>query len=342
MRSITSSIDAGTHVEPSKMTLAEWLDIWSSEYLVGVKRSTKTEYQAVCDTYITPRLGRVKLSALQPHTIQKFVNGLRSVKTGEQLSRKSVKNIVGVLSSALEQSRQIGYIASKPAKGAKLPCTDDEEKTRNIKPLDSAETERFLEVIRGTRYERIYRVALYLGLRLSECLGLRWESVNLRTAEITVDKQLTLSRRAGEPRRLTATKSRNRRTFICPRSVLSLFTDQKREQTAWRLAAGPAWNNPDGLVFTDEIGGSLSHSSVEHQFTSLIAKAGLSQHTFHDLRHTACMQLLRAGVDPGTVSRMLGHASVAFTLDIYSALTGDLRQDAADKLQALIDSRKQA
>ena len=115
----------------------------------------------------------------------------------------------------------------------------------------------------------------------------------------------------------------------------------RRQQAAWQLKAGDAWMNELGLVFTNKIGQELVHSTVEHRFTNLLEAANLQDcgYHFHTLRHTFTVEALRAGVDVKTVSAMLGHSSVAFTLDIYATVTAGMQDEAANKLQARIIGR---
>lgn len=343
LRALTVSIDEGKYVEPSRMTLVEWLQIWLTDYCVDIKTSTKIQYEAYVANHIAPALGRVKLANLQPHQVQSFVNRLqRSAHAGgkdKPLSPKTIKNVHGCLSSALKQAQQIRYIKDNPATGCKLPKRDDEASVDSIKPLSGEEIATLTEAIKGKPYELIYLFALNTGMRLSEILGLQWQRVNLKTGEIVIDRQLAVSRRAGDPRRITPTKTRNKRTIIAPRSVLALLERQQKMQLTWRLAAGPVWDNPDNLVFTDEIGTSISHSSIEHRFRTLADRAGLQGHVFHDLRHTFAVEMLRAGTDIETISKWLGHFDPGFTLRVYADVTPDMRQAAADRLEALIAAR---
>ena len=343
LRALTVAVDEGKYIEPSKMTVGEWLTIWLDEYCVDIKSSTKVQYAAYIKNHIAPALGKVKLSALQPHQVQTFVNRLQSAKKGSKaLSPKTIKNVHGCLSSALRQAEQIRYIKENPAKGCKLPKKDDEASIDIIKPLDAREIATFTDAVKGNRYELIYLFALNTGLRLSEILGLQWNRVNMDTGEIVIDRQLAILRKKGDTRRITPTKSRNKRTIIAPAGVLALLQKQRLQQKAWRLAAGAAWNNADNLVFTNELGESVPHASIEHQFRRLANGAGLAGHVFHDLRHTFAVEMLRAGTDIETVSKWLGHYDPGFTLRVYADMTPDMRQAAADRLQEIIEKRMQA
>ncbi len=89
------------------------------------------------------------------------------------------------------------------------------------------------------------------------------------------------------------------------------------------------------MVFTDEIGHDLPHNTVENRFRKAVKVIGLQGHRLHDLRHTFATEAIRAGVDAKAISEMLGHSSVAFTLDVYAGFTSDMQEDAANRLQTL-------
>ena len=117
LKEATAAIDAGTYTAPSKMTVGQWLDIWTAEYLGGVKPRTVDNYKGVVKSRIKPGLGAVKLEALTPHTIQNYYN----VLSKEGLAPKTVKNIHGILHKALQQAVANGYIKTNPADHCILP-----------------------------------------------------------------------------------------------------------------------------------------------------------------------------------------------------------------------------
>ena len=127
LKAATAAIDAGTYQAPSKMTVGQWLDIWTAEYLGGVKPRTVENYCSVVKNHIKPALGAVKLEALDAHTIQGFYN-----RQGETLSAKTVKDHHGILHKALQQAVANGYIRFNPAAACVLPRAEKKE----IKPLD--------------------------------------------------------------------------------------------------------------------------------------------------------------------------------------------------------------
>ena len=140
-------------------------------------------------------------------------------------------------------------------------------------------------------------------------------------------------------RELGIPKNGKPRSFIVAPAVMERLREVDLRQKEQRLCAGPAWSNPLDLVFTNEVGQEIPHATIEHRFARVLESAGIQNHRFHDLRHTFTVESIRAGVDVKTLSSMLGHSSVSFTLDVYAHATSDMQADAADKLEALILGR---
>ena len=332
LRAATASIDAGTYIEPQTMPLSAWLDIWLSEYCGAIKAGTLKAYSDNVKNHITPSLGAVRLCDLQPHEVQRFINGLQR----KGLSAKSIKNIHGVLCKALSEAVRIKYIASNPASGCILPKVIREE----IHPFEAEEISAFMNAIQGNPSEALFFVALNTGMRLSEILGLRWNRVDFKKGTIKVDAQMLVKRGKESARDLGLPKNSKPRTFKPAPAVMECLHAVERQQKEWRLKAGPAWGNALGLVFTNEIGQEIPHATVEHRYSRILKASGIEAHRFHDLRHTFTVESLRAGVDVKTVSEMLGHSSVSFTLDVYGHVTKAMQDEAANKLQAVILGRK--
>ena len=332
LRAVTASVDAGTYLEPQKMFLGDWLEIWLNAYCGAIKAGTLKAYADNVKNHIKPALGAIRLCDLQPHEVQCFVNSLQR----KALSPKSIKNIHGVLCKALSEAVRIKYLASNPASGCILPKVIHEE----IHPFEVEEIKAFMNAIRGNPCEALFFVALNTGMRLSEILGLRWSRIDFKRGMIKVDAQMLVKRGKGTARELGLPKNSKPRLFKPAPAVMDVLRTMDRQQKEWRLKAGSAWSNSLGLVFTNEIGQEIPHGTVEHRFARVLELAGIEAHRFHDLRHTFTVESLRAGVDAKTVSEMLGHSSVSFTLDVYGHVTKAMQDDAADRLQAVILGRK--
>lgn len=181
------NIDNGVYCEPSRMTVAQWLDIWVKEYLGGVKPRTLDSYKTTCRVHLTPSLGAGKLTALTAPTIQSMYNRLHK-GNGEKkgLSPKSIKNLHGVLHKALQQAVKIGYLRFNPADAIELPRIIK----KAIQPLEENNIMTFLSAIKGNKWEQVFLVTVFTGMRQGEVLGLTWSRVDFKRGTILIDCQL--------------------------------------------------------------------------------------------------------------------------------------------------------
>lgn len=325
----TAAVDEGTYIEPSRLTFGQWLDIWTKEYNGSVKERTRQLYEGVVKNRIKPGLGAALLCQLDPITVQRYYNDL--LKDG--LSAKSVRNIHGIIHKALEQAVKLEYIARNPADGCELPRVEKKE----INPFEADALAAFLQAIRDDPFERLFLTALYTGIREGEVLGLPWDAVDFDAGTIRIYQQMALMKndQGDYERRITDPKNGKPRLFTVAPSVLDILREQRAEQNQWRLIAGPAWENT-GLVFTTQLGGMLPRNTVYEHFRVAAAAAGMPDARFHDLRHTFAVVSLESGVSVKTLQEALGHATAAFTLDIYGHVSQRMQQDSARKMEAFI------
>ena len=329
---VTTDIDGGTYKEPCKMTLSQWLDIWSTEYLGGVKPKTVESYCCQIKIHIKPALGAVKLETLNTHMIQKFYNSLSKERNGKPgLSPKSIKIVHGVLHKALQQAVSIGYIKFNPSDACTIPRVERKE----IKPLDNEAIIKFLKAIQGHRFEDVYLTLLFTGMRRGEVCGLTWDHVNLEKGTILINRQL--QNIPGQPGafRLVSTKSSKGRTISVAASVVEILKKHRAKQAEARLLAGPIWKD-ENFVFTDDVGSHLSPNTLYHNYKRLVASIGMPDVRLHDLRHSYAVAALRAGDDIKTVQGNLGHHTASFTLDTYGHVTEEMKQASAARMDAYI------
>ena len=264
---------------------------------------------------------------LKAPQIQKMLNDLQSGTSGRKpLPAKTVKDIYGILHRALGQAVEVGYLRINPSDACKLPRVERAE----IKPLDEAQTAAFLNAIHGQPFERLFIVDLLTGLRQGEILGLRWKDVDFDTGTVTVAQQLLKSKEKGGAYFFGSLKNGKTRLLTPAPSVMKALQEQRRVQMEWRLKAGELWED-SGLVFTDELGHHLSHVTVRKHFKKAVESIGIPEARFHDLRHSFAVNSLQAGDNPKTVQENLGHATAAFTLDVYAHATERMKRDSANR-----------
>lgn len=321
------------YIAPSKLTVGAWLDLWMKAYLENVKPSTVATYEQRVNAYLKPALGKYKLSTLKQPQIQALYHEL-----GKTLAPKTIKAIHGVLHKALQQAVASEYIKSNPSDNSPLPRIEKPQ----INALDSAEIGAFLEAIKGHKYENLYKVAIFTGMRQGELLGLLWDSVDLDAGVITVERQLLRPRRKGEAFKLGPLKNDTIRKITPAPFVIDTLKAQRRLQLEQRLQAGSLWSHNPAYVFTDELGNHASYWKLNNHLKAILDRLGIQQRRFHDLRHTYAVTSLRAGDDIKTVQSNLGHHTAAFTLDTYGHFTSEMRQESANRMQTFIDNIKHA
>ena len=329
LREITVELDQGTYQEPTKMTLGEWLEIWLKDYSVNLKPMTQQTYSEQIQNHIKPELGRIKLKDLKTHMIQRFYS---SLATGEKpLAAKTIKNIHGVLHRALNQAVSNNLIRVNPATACVLPKVQKPE----IKPLEPGEIYRILQEAKEDDYQNLVIVALFTGMRQGELLGLSWDCVDFETGVIIVKQQL--QHKDGKYFLCSPKSNKPRKMLPAPLVMDALKAEQEKQRLA-QQQAGEVWSNPFNLVFTDASGKNLVRRTVVKHFKAIAERAGAGDARFHDMRHSFAVASLLAGDDIKTVQENLGHATAAFTLDVYGHVTEQMRRDSASRMQRFYES----
>ena len=208
--------------------------------------------------------------------------------------------------------------------------------------MDEDATAQFIEALHGHRYEILYLVTLFTGLRQGEVLGLMWDCIDFDNGCIIINKQLQRIRGSGGQYRIAPTKNSKGRNITPAPFVMDLLRSQRRKQGEWRLKAGPAWEGDKlgDFVFSDELGHHLVDRTVYRQFKMVTGSIDLQDVRFHDLRHSYAVAAIRSGDDIKTVQGNLGHATAAFTLDVYGHVTDQMKRDSADRMQQYIQRVK--
>jgi integrase len=208
-----------------------------------------------------------------------------------------------------------------------------------IKPLSEQNARRLLEAATATRYEALFVVARYLGLRRGELLGLRLDDVRFEERRLNVAR--SLQRINGQPLEPVPLKTRgSRREVPVPHEVIKALRAHRVRQIEERLKAGSAWCD-HGLLFPNTLGKPQEPRAIDAVFKGLLKLANLPEETrFHDLRHTCATLLLERGADLYEVSKLLGHSSITITADTYGHFSQGMKRSLVDKMDAIIDDAR--
>jgi integrase len=326
---ILHALQNGSFTDARGKTLGEFLDQWLADVVKArVRAWTFAGYEVHVRRHIKPVLGRVPLEKLSPQHVQHLLNR----KLEEGLKPKSVRYLRGTLRTALNEAVRWGLVSRNAAALVDGPRVE----RFDIQPFTPAEARVFLDSIAGERLEALYSVALTMGLRQGEALGLRWQDVDLELGYLRVSKQL--QRVHGAPQLVEPKTARSRRTLAMPPMITKGLEQHRVRQRQERSNAGNRWAETD-LVFASTEGKPLDGTAISKGFHSLLKRAGLQQRRFHDLRHSCATLLLVQGVSPRVVMDVLGHSQIGLTMNTYSHVIPDLRRDAADRMQGPLAER---
>lgn len=315
-------------VRPAE-TVDQYLDTWlETTAKPSVRARTLHDYTSILRRYVRPHLGKLPLEKLTPAHVRAMLVKLRE----QGLSARTVRMAHEVLRNALEQAVADRLLRDNPARSRLVKKALPAKEKKEPRTITGAEVSRFMEACREDRLGALWCVLLFGGLRPSEALALRWQDLNGDTLTITrvlVDK-------AGVPLHYAPPKSKqSRRAVVLPAVALDMLKAHRKRQAAERLAAGAAWADNEGLMFTTPKGEPLRQDQVRPALARMLKAAGLPPLSPYALRHSNATLLLEAGTPLKVVSERLGHSTITLTADVYSHVTRGMQEAAAARLDAL-------
>ncbi len=343
-----NQINEGTYVSPNQMPLKEWITIYLKRYTSNLKDLTKKSYEDRLQLHVVPAIGNIKLCKLTSFVVQDFVDGLgRKTDERKALSPKTIKCIHGVLHKVLNKAVSLGYLSKNPADDCTLPKVSKPD----ITPLSDSQTVEFLKAIKNDTYNQVYMLALFMGLRQGEILGLAWDCINWENNVITIKRQLIRKRECkiaentdddDKKYKITSVKDEDARYICVDDEIMDIFRTRLEEQNEQRKRAGDLWYEPfPNLVFENAFGKNFAHSTVRKHFKKSVAEIGLPEERFHNMRHNYTARALEAGDDVTTVQKNLGHATADFTLKVYAHGTEEAQIRSAKNMNDRIKKLKE-
>jgi integrase len=344
-----AAISTGTFVEPSPLTVNEYLDRWLQDAARRrVTERTFLSYEWLLKNYVRPFVGEARLADLRPLDIQSLYSRMAAPKLnkgetpqpgvsyGLGLRARSIRYTHSVLFSALKQAVRWHMLSRNPCEAVELPRAE----RREMQAFLPEEAARFLSAAAQDAYGVVFAFALATGMRPEEYLALKWSDVDLQTGAATVQRTL-IWRKGGEWYFGEPKTARSRRTVRLPASILSALQEHRRVQMAGRLKAGAAYRGND-LVFAMPDGRPILLRTLDRlHFKPTLKRAQLSQSfRLYDLRHSCATLLLAANEHPKVVSERLGHANIILTLDTYSHVLPSMQQAASEKLEKILFAQK--
>jgi integrase len=331
--------DAGSYVDPTKMTVVEYLQHWLSIVERRVGRRTAARYRQIVEKNITPKLGHVPLRKLTAAHIETFEGELQKdgwtkpgPKGGEQtkkgLAAQTVLHVHRVLSQALNHAVRLEVLVKNPAAQVKPPRPP----SHTIKILTKQEMVTLLNAAKNTDLYAVILVGITTGMRRGELLGLRWSDLDLKGAKLTVNQ--AMQRTKGELEFKSPKTKTSCRTITLPSKAIAALQAHYKNQLEDRMKLGLGRPDQHGLVFVRADGRPYDPDSLTKAFDRLVSKARVTPITLHGLRHTHISHLLMEGVHVKVVAERAGHANVNVTLTTYAAFLPNMQADAAVRVNS--------
>lgn len=331
LRNKKYELEHGIYSKASRLNMDTWFETWISTYRTNCKPTTIEVYRKTYKRYISPEFGKKQLKALKPEQIQKLLN--RMAKT---YSKSVFGNINFLLYDLLDQAVKNQLIVQNPMQYTTRPATKKSEKR---KALSRSETTAFLAAAKSSYYYDMFRLSTLTGLRIGEITGLQWQDVDLKKKEIHV--RHTLAWITGKGYFLQEPKSENsRRTIPLPDKAVSLLRARKITQGKHRLSYGEYWQPLTGLpnlVFTTRYGTPIDGNNIRREMRIILAGmkekgTDITWASFHTLRHTFATRCIEEGMQPKTLQHILGHATLAITMDLYCDVMEDTKREEMAKI----------
>ena len=336
-RKLLTAFEGGVYIEPSKTTIAEFLDKWLDHIKPQVSPRSHERYTEIATKNLLPLIGGVILAKLQPMQIstayaKALASGRRDGKGG--LAPRSVHHMHRILKQALGQAVRWQLLTRNPCDAVDPPKVERQE----IDTIDLRQTAELLRALRDTRMYVPTLLGVMCGLRRGEVAALRWRSVDLAAGNLAV-VQSAEQTKAGV--RYKEPKSGKARSLALSATVIEELKVWRVRQAQELLRLGV---RPDGETFvvTQADGNPVQPHSITHEWVRLLRVRKLRRIRFHDLRHAHATHLLANGVHPKVASERLGHSKVGITLDLYSHVMPGMQEDAAAKVDAAFRAAQKA
>jgi integrase len=332
LKAVVERLDRGQPARDDQRTLAAFTEHWIGSSLAASDRkpSTKAGYETLARKHVIgSSLGGMSLGRIKPSHIEGWVFELRARK----LSESTVRSIYTVLRAVLDTAVRDGLLATNPCAAVTRPRVAHQE----AQCLTPDQLRTLLDNAAAGRYAPLFLLLARTGMRRGEALAVQWSDVDFKKHEVRV--RGTLARVNGELTVTTPKTATSRRTLPMGEVVEGIFHDLLARQKTERLAAGTKWTGcrpGTGFVFTTEFGGPSDPRNALRALKSAGRAAKLPTIGLHTLRHTAATTMLNNGVPIHVVSRLLGHSSIAITVDTYGHVSSDDSRAAMDALAAAL------
>jgi integrase len=313
-----------TYVDPSKLTLEQYLSDRIAQWTLGRKIGNKSaeRYRELLNNQIAEHVGHIRLQKLKAIDVENWHNQL----IAKGLSTRTIQHAHGLLNKAFRQAAKFGLVIKNVVAETDRPKSDIEE----VQIIGQDRLPELLEKLRGSKIYPQAMLALFCGLRRGELLALKWKHVDLEKKLVRIEVALEQTKEHGVIAKAPKTRS-GKRSVGLPDVVVDALQRHRQAQLELRLRLGQGKLSDETLLFSTIDGGYINPRVFSCSTWPRFAQSiGMADIKFHALRHTHASQLIHDGVDIVEISKRLGHSKPTITLNVYAHLYGKSGAVAAD------------
>lgn len=304
---------------PNNLILKDFLLDFLEKYKENLSITTYNCYLRICKKHIIPSIGKLKVVEMRPIHIQNYVDDLVGI-----LTPQTIKIHINILNLAIKRAYKLRLIRENIVDCIEIPRN---KKFKN-RIYDNKDMIKLLEACKNTYMELPINLAIGLGLRISEILGLTWNNIDFNNNTVTVEN-ITV-RHEGKVILKEPKTDSSRRTISAPSEVMSLLKEYKKKSIENRLKNGT--RNINNLIFVDKNQQPIAQDVISKKFSRFLNENNLPHIRFHDLRHSHVTLLINSKVPIKVISERVGHSNINTTLNIYSHVLKEMDKEASDKI----------
>jgi len=332
----------GINKEVLFQTFAE---AWLKRKIVMVKEATQVSYEGIVKNHLIPYFGNANLSEITRANIKDF---LKDKVVSGKLKKKTIRNILIVLSEILDEALDDELIANNPyphkINKQITQITQNQGKSNGkengdttFKKIDCLQTNEIILFLNACQDHKedpqnysLFYTAIFTGARRGELLALQWGDIDWNRKQIHIRRSLYKTK-------FQIPKSKySVRAIDIEDRLLTILKQHRKRQTEIRLRAGSKWVDND-LIFCQKDGSPLDADNLYHRdFHRILKRSGIRRIRIHDLRHTFASILIAAKHSPKYIQNQMGHGSIQITMDLYCHLMEEVHEGAADKTASVI------
>src|SRR5262249_17036899 len=306
-RKALGRLDAGDDPFPPKVTVEQFAERWFAHLAAQdhPRPRGRAEYERHIRGHVLPTMGGMELRKVRPAHVQRCLDFY-----GVGRAPRSVHQLRAAMSGMFADAHHWDLVSQNPVRATRTP-------TPSAPKLVTPTAEQLLALIEaavGTAGEVPVLIAGTTGPRRGEVLGLRWRDVDLDRARVRIVE--AIQRVGGQLRFVPPKTERAQREIPLPAFAIERLRAQRSDQAKRRLALGSEWVDFD-LVSESGVGRPLDPDAFTHGFARIARSIDLHGMRLHDLRHGVATVMAAEGVPAYVTSKVLGHASAAFTASVY-------------------------